>query len=127
MKTPEILEKDFIGINGVGKAQLNHPHFNAWQSFFVNSYKIKGDIEITLVESDDFPLVATINNKGGQISLSGESHVRDDGNYNLELKLSPNNSASKNLRSSLKMFAEQQSDGSFVVKNAGNLEQFGIL
>ena len=48
MKTPEILEKDFIGINGVGKAQLNHPHFNAWQSFFVNSYKIKGDIEITI-------------------------------------------------------------------------------
>lgn len=86
-----------------------------------------GDVEITLAESDDFPLVATINNKGGQISLSGESHVSDDGSYNLELKLSPNNSASKNIRSSLKMFAEQQSDGSFVVKNAGNLEQFGIL
>lgn len=86
-----------------------------------------GDVEITLVESDDFPLVATISNKGGHISLSGKSHISDDGSYNLELKLSPNNTASRNLRSSLVMFAEQQSDGSFVVKNAGNIKQFGIL
>jgi general secretion pathway protein N len=86
-----------------------------------------GDVEITLVESDDFPLVATINNKGGQISLDGKSHISDDGSYDLELKLSPNNTTSKNLRSSLEMFAEQQNDGSFVVKNTGNLEQFGIL
>jgi hypothetical protein len=86
-----------------------------------------GDIKISLAESDDFPVAATINNKGGQLSLSGETHISDDGSYNLELKLSPNNTASKNLESSLKMFAEQQSDGSFIVKNTGNLKQFGIL
>ncbi len=86
-----------------------------------------GDVEITLVESDDFPLMATINNKGGHININGESHVSGDGSYNIELKLSPNNSASKNLRSSLGLFAEQQSDGTFVVKNTGNLKQFGIL
>lgn len=86
-----------------------------------------GDIEITLAEPGDFPMAATINNKGGHLSLSGESHINEDGIYNIELKLSPNNTASENLGSSLKMFAEQQSDGSFVVKNTGNLKQFGIL
>ena len=44
MKIPEILEKDYIGINGVGKAQLSHPHFKVWQSYFTNSYKIEGNI-----------------------------------------------------------------------------------
>ena len=105
---------------------VGHIHWKNAAIIIAETAKL-GDIEITLVESDDFPLAATINNKGGQISLSGESHVSDDGSYNLELKLSPNNTASKNLRSNLAMFAEQQSDGSFVVKNTGNLEQFGIL
>lgn len=86
-----------------------------------------GDVEIILVESDDFPLAATINNKGGHISLSGESHISDDGSYNLELKLAPNNTADKNLRASLELFANKQNDGTFVLENSGNLKQFGIM
>jgi hypothetical protein len=86
-----------------------------------------GDVAITLTESDDFPLTAIISNKGGHITLSGETHISDDGSYNLELKLTPNNTTSKNLRASLEMFAEQQNDGSFVLQNTGNLKQFGIM
>jgi general secretion pathway protein N len=86
-----------------------------------------GDVAITLAESNDFPLMAIINNKGGQIALDGKSHISDDGTYDLELKLSPDNTASKNLRSTLGMFAKQQNDGSFVLKNAGNLKQLGII
>lgn len=86
-----------------------------------------GDVMIALAESDDFPLVATINNKGGQINLSGKSHISDDGSYNLELKLVPNNTASENLRASLELFANKQNDGSFVLKDTGNLKQFGIM
>ncbi len=41
MKAPNILEKDFIGLNGVGKTQLIHPHFKIWQSYFKEDYKIK--------------------------------------------------------------------------------------
>ena len=41
MKPPDILEKDFIGLNGVGKAQLIHPHFEIWQSYFKEDYIIK--------------------------------------------------------------------------------------
>lgn len=86
-----------------------------------------GDVAITLTESDDFPLTAIISNKGGHIILSGKTHISDDGSYNIELKLTPNNTTSKNLRTSLEMFAEQQNDGSFVLKNTGNLKQLGIM
>ena len=86
-----------------------------------------GDIAITLEESDDYPLTAITSNKGGQLALNGESHINDDGSYNLELKLSPNNTATKNLRGSLEMFAKKQNDGSFVLKNTGNLKQYGIM
>ncbi len=86
-----------------------------------------GDVEITLIESDDFPLMATIKNKGGHVSINGEGHVSNDGNYISELKLTPNDTASKNLRSSLALFAELKTDGTFVVKNTGNLKQFGIM
>ncbi len=86
-----------------------------------------GDVEITLIESDDFPLMATIKNKGGQININGESHVSDDGNYISELKLTPNDTTSNNLRSSLALFAKLKSNGTFVVKNTGNLKQLGIM
>lgn len=86
-----------------------------------------GDVAIALTESDDFPLAATIHNKGGHVTVNGEMHIDDDGSYNLELKLLPNTTASKNLRASLEMFAKQQNDGSFAVKNTGNLKQFGIM
>jgi len=45
---PQILEKDFIGLNGVGKDQLIHPHFEIWQKYFKENYKIKEDIRIIL-------------------------------------------------------------------------------
>ena len=45
---PQILEKDFIGLNGVGKDQLNHPHFEIWQKYVKENYKIKEDIKIIL-------------------------------------------------------------------------------
>ena len=45
---PQILEKDFIGLNGVGKDQLNHPHFEIWQKYFKENYYIEEDIKIIL-------------------------------------------------------------------------------
>jgi len=46
MKTPEILKKDFIGINGVGRDQLIHPHFEIWQSYFKDFFHFEDNIEI---------------------------------------------------------------------------------
>jgi predicted RNA-binding protein len=46
MKIPEILVKDFIGINGVGRNQLIHPHFEIWQSCLKDNYIIKDNIKM---------------------------------------------------------------------------------
>lgn len=45
---PHILEKDFIGLNGVGKAQLSHPHFEIWQSYFKDNFIIQENIELII-------------------------------------------------------------------------------
>lgn len=86
-----------------------------------------GEVKIILVESDSSPLAGTISNKGGNLILNGNTNITGDGAYNLELKLLPNETASNNLRASLKMLAKQQNDGSFVLNNTGNLKQFGIM
>lgn len=86
-----------------------------------------GDVSITLSESDNNPINAIILNNGGHLVINGESTIDAEGAYNLELKLTPNNNASKNLRGTLQMFAKKQSDGSFKVNNSGNLKQFGLM
>ncbi len=48
MKLPFIKEKDYIGINGVGREQLTHHHFEIWQSFFKENYDIKENITIII-------------------------------------------------------------------------------
>lgn len=86
-----------------------------------------GDIAINLTDSEGWPLAATISNSDGQLDLDGNAHITDDANYNLELQLTPNRSASKNLQSSLSMIANKQADGSFVLNNNGHLKQLGIM
>lgn len=48
MNPPEFIKKDYIGLNGVGINQLIHPHFNLWQDYFLNNYKIKKNIKMIL-------------------------------------------------------------------------------
>lgn len=86
-----------------------------------------GTVSIVLSESDDFPLAATISNKGGDITLHGDVNIIDDGTYKLVLNLTPSNQASKNVRTSLEMFAKKQTNGSFLLKNSGNIEQLGLM
>lgn len=86
-----------------------------------------GNITITLSENDTQPVNASINNRGGHIKLEGDANVSDDGEYALRLNLQPNNTASRNIRSSLGMIAKPQQDGSYQINNNGNLKQFGII
>ncbi len=86
-----------------------------------------GNVSIILSESDNNPLIAKISNKGGHLKLNGQVVVNEDGKYSLELKLLPVTDASNNLKSSLAMFAKKQSDGNYVIKNSGNLQQLGLL
>lgn len=37
--TPTFIDKDYIGINGVGIQQLVHPHFEEWFKYIVTVYE----------------------------------------------------------------------------------------
>jgi len=86
-----------------------------------------GDITITLTESENNPVNAEISNKNGQLAITGTAIVQPTNDYSIDLTLTPNNKASKNLKSSLSMFSKPQTDGRFIVKNSGNLKQLGLM
>ncbi len=48
MNPPKIKSEDFIGINGVGIDFILHPHFEIWQEYFKNGYKIRQDTIVIL-------------------------------------------------------------------------------
>lgn len=85
-----------------------------------------GHINITLKPGDDNDLLISISNQKGQISLDGKASVDSDKGYTLNLKFTPDSSATQNIRQSLQMFARRQSDGSYTLKRSGNLKEFGI-
>lgn len=86
-----------------------------------------GSIVIQITESDEYPLTATFSNNGGHLAISGRTDISDDATYNLELKLQPESNASTNLHKTLGMFTKKQTDGSYIVRNNGNLKESGIL
>ena len=48
MPAPKFESPDYIGINGVGFQQLIHPHFEMWQDYFNNEFKIRKNIKIII-------------------------------------------------------------------------------
>lgn len=86
-----------------------------------------GNITITLTDSDESSISAEISNQDGQLAIAGRASVSANTDYNVDLNLTPNNTASNNLKSSLSLFARPQPDGSFIVKNNGNLKQLGLM
>lgn len=86
-----------------------------------------GDITITLTESEDNPINAEISNLNGQLNIAGTASLKENTDYNLDLTLTPNKNASKNLKSSLALFSRANKNGSFILKNSGNLKQLGLI
>ena len=86
-----------------------------------------GDITITLAESEDNPINAEISNQNGQIAIAGTASLNTTTDYGVDLTITPNNKASNNLKNSLGMFSKRQPNGSFVLKNSGNLKQLGLM
>lgn len=86
-----------------------------------------GAITIEIIESDDYPITTTIINKAGHIAINGYINIDNDGAYNLELKLQPDDAATSNVRKSLAMFTKKQSDGSYIAKDSGNLKELGLI
>jgi len=86
-----------------------------------------GNVSVMLNENDESPLIASISNKGGHLSLNGNFTTTAQGDYSLQLSMKPNATASDNLVSSLAMFAKKQRNGEFVLNNKGNLKQLGLM
>ncbi len=86
-----------------------------------------GDVEIQLQDAGDPPLLAVISNRGGDIRLDGKASIKPNGDYQLQLSMTPTADSSDNVRNSLKMFARPQNDGSYLLTNNGNLKQLGLM
>lgn len=85
-----------------------------------------GHVTFDFKPDDKDQLLATISNKQGQLSLSGEFFVDQQKTYAMNLSITPDKSTSPNVLQGLKMFARRQTDGSYLVNRKGNLNEFGM-
>ena len=85
-----------------------------------------GNVLLTVEPKDDKQLLAKVSNKKGQILIDGNITVDEKKMYTLDIRFTPEKSATKNILQSLKMFARRQTDGSYQLKRKGNLQEFGI-
>lgn len=82
-----------------------------------------GNLSIQLSESDQQLLNAEIKNQGGDIKISGTAELVPEADYAVDIKLKPTASANNNIRQSLGMFAQRQSNGEYTLKRSGQLKQ----
>jgi len=80
-----------------------------------------GNIQIILNSDDAHNIIATLSNKGGQLKLEGKIKLQPNNNYQLDMKFTPDKKASGNIKQSLSLFAKRQSNGSYRLKQSGNL------
>jgi len=85
-----------------------------------------GFVALSITSGDNDQLSAKISNKKGQLLIDGNAGVDDKKAYNLNLRITPDESASDNIRQSIAMFARRQTDGSYLVKRKGNLRDLGL-
>lgn len=86
-----------------------------------------GNISILLGESAQQLLSADIKNQGGDIKIDGKLELVPEADFSLDITLTPTASANNNIRQSLAMFAQRQSNGGYSVKKSGSLKQFGLM
>jgi len=85
-----------------------------------------GHVNILIKPDDDDKLAATITNKQGQLTLDGKTSVDNKKSYSVDLRITPEKNATDNIRQSLAMFSRRQTDGSYLLKRNGNLNEFGL-
>lgn len=100
-----------------------------WQkaAYIVAEKADLGDVTLFFDEDDSSPLTAAISNIAGHLSINGNIEVDDKGHYELSISLNPTNTASRNLRNSLKLVARPTSNGNFEINNAGELSTLGLM
>lgn len=86
-----------------------------------------GNVNIVLQESEQELLIADINNKGGDITITGTAQLVPEADYATDIKFTPTATANNNVAQSLGLFAKKQNNGSYILKNTGSLKQFGLM
>jgi len=85
-----------------------------------------GFVDLSVTTNENNQLIAKISNKKGQLLIDGTASLDAKKSYNLDLRLTPEENATDNIRQSIGMFARRQSDGSYLVKRKGNLRDLGL-
>ena len=85
-----------------------------------------GDINLSLKPGEQDQLLAKINNKKGELSIQGDGEVNHKKMYAINVSITPQDTASDNVKQSLKMFTRRQANGSYLLKRKGNLQEFGL-
>ena len=85
-----------------------------------------GHVELNIKPGKEGELEVDVSNKNGQLSIEGKASVTADRRYMVDVNFNPQNNASNNVKQSLAMFARRQSNGSYELKKAGNLQQLGF-
>jgi len=80
-----------------------------------------GNIQITLQADDEQNIIAELSNKDGQLKLLGNIKLQPNKNYQLDMKFIPEKNTSNNIKQSLGLFAKRQPNGSYRLKQNGNL------
>lgn len=85
-----------------------------------------GTVILNIKPDDKNGLSLKVENKGGMIALNGDIQVNDKKHYQMQIDFKAGAKASANIKQSLGMFAKRQSNGSYRLKQNGNLAQLGL-
>ena len=138
-KIAELADIPLVQLSGMVTLNIEHAHWKMdelplasgniiWNAATITVAETValGKLNIMLSENDQHLLNADIKNQGGDISLNGNAEFVAEKSYAVNMKLSPTSSASNNIEKSLSLFAKKQSNGDFLLKKIGRLDQLGL-
>lgn len=121
----------FLDIESVSLADSTIPVINGtiiWQNAQVTLTETVdlGQLTIHITPQTNGDLLAKLANDKGSIDISGDVTVSQNKAYILDVVLTPKSNTSPDILQSLGFFAKRQANGSYRVKQNGNLRQLGI-
>lgn len=85
-----------------------------------------GNVNILIKPADNNSLNISLNNNGGDLDIEGQINIDENKNYKLNLTFKPQANTRNNIKQSLAMFAKRQTNGTYLLKQNGNLRSLGL-
>ncbi len=82
-----------------------------------------GQVSADISTDDNGLILVKLNNKGGDLALDGKLTLSAQGQYDLDLKITPAGNTAAAIRNGLSQMAQRQSDGSYRIKDKGQLSE----